>query len=106
MIPKPPFPFPWLTEFQFTRWIFLNVDPPPMRKSLCIFSNMFLTFLGILKSDSKHIGILDSVLLISVSLPPFEIYCLFQAASLLPNFSSIPSHTLDEFNLEPSGCPR
>ena len=35
---------------------------------------------------------LAKVLFISVILPPLEIYCLFQSASLLLTLSSTPSH--------------
>ena len=38
-------------------------------------------------------GRLDRVLRMRVSLPHFEIYCLFQEDNLFLNFSSIESHT-------------
>ena len=49
---------------------------------------------------------LERTLLIRVSLPPLEIYYLFQRANLLRNLSSTPSHTLASLCFAPRGSPR
>ena len=67
--------------------------PSPQRKSLRIFSILNLTFLGMLNRDIRYMSRLDKVLQVKVSLPPFEIYCLFQNACLLRNLSFLLSQT-------------
>ena len=51
-------------------------------------------------------GRLDKVLRISVSLPPFEIYCLFQEDNLFLNLSSIESQTPKALWGAPRGRPK
>ena len=48
-------------------------------------------------------GRLDNVLRISVSLPPFEIYCLFQEDNFFLNLSSIDSQRATFLVLVPKG---
>ena len=62
--------------------------------------------MGIRNNDIWYTGILPIVLLIRVILPPFEIYWLFQRASLLLIFSSTPSHPYAALLGTPKGSPK
>ncbi|KAG6660361.1 hypothetical protein CIPAW_03G100600 [Carya illinoinensis] len=105
-IPRPPLEKGRHTVPHLTRW-YLNSSPkPPHKKSLSNFSIRLATLAGIGKRDRKYVGTLDRVLLIKVSLPPFDKYILFQLANLLSIFLITGSHKRGDLAPIPNGRPR
>jgi hypothetical protein len=64
------------------------------------------TFAGIGKRDNMYVGILERVLLIKVTLPPFERYNLFHGANFRTIISSKPAHIVLSLKEAPNGNPK
>ena len=70
LIPKPPLAIGKHTLSQLNKCVLES----PHRKSLCSFSILLATCVGMVNKDKKEVGRLDSILLSSVNLPPLDKY--------------------------------
>lgn len=76
---------------------------PYHRNLLLSLSICFKIEPGIGNRDMQYVGILSSTLLMRVSLPPIERYCIFHVASLFSIFSITPFQIPEDLKLAPQG---
>lgn len=90
LIPRSPYSLGIVHLDHLTRWTLWRLFPCH-KKSLLILCNCFTISFGIGNDDIRYVGMLSSVLLISVSLPPIQRYCNCHEVSFLSN--SQPLHS-------------
>jgi len=95
LISNPPSKIGAQTLAQLTRWYLNSLPIPPYKKSHWSFSIGLATQAGMGKRDKNYVGRSERVLLIRVTLPPFDKYIIFQ----LTNRHSIFSTMLSQIDL-------